>query len=772
MIGTKYRNRARTVTGIVNILDDDSILLANTSTGSVTINLQKISTENFSTMYSLFVSDISNNASVNSINIVAPNGFTINNKQNYTISTNNGNIKIIVGSNKNYLVINGSGSCCGDIIVSNYNDLYALKTNSQLEQGRYYLMTDFELKYLVEGSTPYSTVFSDSVLLTGGSVANRVIEPIILFANTNHSFNIEAFSTLHTDDVVFYDINDNQVVDSTNTSHGRQGNIFRRIDKIRNIDIAWDWRYKRFTRSQIGGILPYNSSNTYNRNSVILQDDFYIMSTLDNNIGNTNIYNSEYWQKLYIMGSDFASSFGFMGSVSANSYLLQKYFYTFSIEQDSQNKVINASINNTIKNIKINSGDNFIFVEARQQSFEIQQTFSINNIFIENTNNNSILNRGRNGNNSIRFTDNIIKSKFDNNIIGSQFKLNSIGDGFSKNIVDGFFHSNNILNDFNFNFIGFQFNNNVIKNSFYNNFIENIVSNNYPFHFNDISNDFRLNVTKSEFKSNIISNSFTNNIFNPEPKNQLTHNTFGNNCIGNIFNSQMSNNTIGNDFNGCNINTMFRSKIGNNCTFTSATNFDRNILGNYTRGFFGREFQENILGNENFITFGDYCSKNTIGNDNFCTIGNSLFESNIDNHLYNSTIGNNCSNINIGSRVLSTTIGNQCNAINILNNTNQIVINNNVFSISIGNSCSGIELPQLSRYIEIENGVTNISGATQPIKNSVFKAGSQGFNFAFNPISSPLYQEYSKDYLTIEGGARRVRYIDNTDTLIIQDATI
>lgn len=99
---TKYPNNSRIVVGSVDVFDNDSILLCNTSLGAVTINLATIPANYWNTTYKLYIKDNSNNASVNNITIVAGTGQTINGASTLIISTNGASTVVRISSNNTY----------------------------------------------------------------------------------------------------------------------------------------------------------------------------------------------------------------------------------------------------------------------------------------------------------------------------------------------------------------------------------------------------------------------------------------------------------------------------------------------------------------------------------------------------------------------------------------------------------------------------------------------------------------------------------------------
>lgn len=96
-----YPNNSRQVSGTVYVNDDDVILLCNTSSATVTINLQSLPS-NFNVLYKLYIKDNSNNASTNNITIVAPTGFEINNQQSFVINQSGASYIIFITSSTDY----------------------------------------------------------------------------------------------------------------------------------------------------------------------------------------------------------------------------------------------------------------------------------------------------------------------------------------------------------------------------------------------------------------------------------------------------------------------------------------------------------------------------------------------------------------------------------------------------------------------------------------------------------------------------------------------
>jgi hypothetical protein len=100
---TYYNNNSRIVSGTPIVYQDDVILLCDTSTGAVTINLLEIPDNQWMTTYKLYIIDNSNNASVNNITINAGVGQLINDQPSITISTNGEGCLVRIISNNQYI---------------------------------------------------------------------------------------------------------------------------------------------------------------------------------------------------------------------------------------------------------------------------------------------------------------------------------------------------------------------------------------------------------------------------------------------------------------------------------------------------------------------------------------------------------------------------------------------------------------------------------------------------------------------------------------------
>jgi hypothetical protein len=103
LFSTPYPNPSRIVSGTPQLFADDVVLLCNTSSGAVTINLAEIPADYWNTTWKLYVVDNSANAGTNNITINAPSGYTINNQSSVVINQNDGECIVRISSNTSFL---------------------------------------------------------------------------------------------------------------------------------------------------------------------------------------------------------------------------------------------------------------------------------------------------------------------------------------------------------------------------------------------------------------------------------------------------------------------------------------------------------------------------------------------------------------------------------------------------------------------------------------------------------------------------------------------
>lgn len=177
---TKYKNNERTVSGTVNVENSDVLINVNTSLVPCTIYLKEIPPNYWSTLYKLYVKDITGNAATNNITIVAPIGYSINNQQQITIDVNGGGAIIRIQDNIDY---NASLNYCCAIERS----LNGYITQTQGFEGSFYLNC-----YVEGGTSPYTYEWSFAQFTPQGLTPQLPLSTtnIQIMVNVNYGYPI------------------------------------------------------------------------------------------------------------------------------------------------------------------------------------------------------------------------------------------------------------------------------------------------------------------------------------------------------------------------------------------------------------------------------------------------------------------------------------------------------------------------------------------------------------------------------------------------------
>jgi len=493
--------------------------------------------------------------------------------------------------------LNGSS---GGASVTNvtYSELLDLINTLSLTIGTQYLITDYSTVHII----PYTS-----------DLNSGITEPLLVTAIGLDKLKPEAHSYLYSQDVIYYNFNNNQTVVPGCTT----GYIYRRIDTIQNNDFPFDFRNVKFRRWQINVTNIWNSGTTYNSKDVVLfSETNQIYICIKNNTTNINPNNNddsngiwqlfEYYNLSYISCTEYNLIFGDItmpcSTGYTDSYMWSDFDYYYST---SYSNIINISeLNSNIIN-----GSNNVILGVNFRDNNINVNF-YNNTIGNDFNNNTI---GRN------FIGNSISDNFKNNLIDDNFKNNSIGDTFQANSIGYEFKYNSIGSAGSYNKIGRICNNNIISTEFTGNNIGDRFYNNMickSFSSNTLGDDCYNNVIDSNFNANVIGNNFNINIINTEFTRNSIGNTFQINSIGiqflyNNIGDFFTNNIIADHFTSNSINSSFSSNNISNL-FTSnniGSTFDSNIVGiGFTNNSIGNSFRIN--------TISDYFQMNSVC-DNF-----------------------------------------------------------------------------------------------------------------------------------------------------------
>jgi len=399
------------------------------------------------------------------------------------------------------------------------------------------------------------------------------IEPLLVTSSSVDTLKPEAYSTLYSQDVIYYNHKSDQII----TPGCTKGYIYRRVDTLHDNDISFDFRNVKFRRWQIDVTNIWISSTTYNRNDVVLCGNSDIYICLSDNVTNIDpIQDSDNFWKIFEWSNlSYISIYPDSCYIGNNVEIMCSTGYTdYNMWSDWTNYL--SSYSNKIGSSNSQYGD------------LIRYSNSV--IFGGDFNCNTI-GSGFDGNN--------IGSNFRNNIIGSEFNNNTIGMDFMNNTIGSGYYQNSIGKGCQYNIIGSEFGNNTIGSSFSNNIIV------------------------SSFSSNNIGRNFDNN----NVVSYFRNNTIGISCENNSIESGFYDNNIGSYFNYNSIGSYFYyNSIG--------SNFINNSIGsNFNSNSIGINFQNNSIGSLFYYnTIGSYFRMNNIF-DSFSTSGGLDFSS--STHVYN-----------------------------------------------------------------------------------------------------------------------------------------
>lgn len=501
--------------------------------------------------------------------------------------------------------------------VVTFSQLSALKEQGELRIGQFYVIGDFQLKW-------WNPSLTDRTIKT-----SPVIEPLLVQALSEFEINSQAFSLLHPNDIIYYDIN-------ATTSEGWgvfpgpggpipdfKGWIRRRVDTSRNIDIGWDWRYITVNccKLDVSGVPEYNTSTSFDKFDVVIiptgGETFFhsagkLMYSLQNNNQGNSLENTFWWlpvtghfglveKDTYFPVSDSQqiNIFGGFKNSLINLPLIpesNEQFYTFTNSVTVSGS--NASSSTGLKNIYIQSGTGNIFGP------------SVNNFSMDGQcDYNLIPGQSSNIRTQSGFSENIIASLFSSNIFGSNCISNVFGNYFPSTAPTG-----------------------NISNVFGNNCIRNVI--NAEFRFNRMEDNFSNNIIGRFVQNNLFKNSFQNNRL---VNSFYFFNSFGQFCTNNSIDTNCSFNTIEGNFTDNEIGFSFAS---NNINRT----FTNNTIGNvFSENEIGNSFSFNTLGNQfRLNSIKNVFDGNTIGsNFTFNIIGENFNNNTIQNNFNGTTVGNN-----------------------------------------------------------------------------------------------------------------------------------
>jgi hypothetical protein len=330
------------------------------------------------------------------------------------------------------------------------------------------------------------------------------------------------------------------------------------------------------------------------------------------------------------------------------------------------------------------------------------------------------------------------------------------GSDFQDNIIDNEFKGNLILNDFAGNYVksyagGNEFSGNVYSNqigsfTYDNQFLGEIVDNTWQdnFYVNVIGDSFNKNTFETDFGNNIIANNFQSN----QIGNNFSDNTIGQDFFNNTIGENFYENTIGDGFQ--------TNQIG--------SYFNNNTIADYFGYGYGAPQGNKIGSNFYNNTIGEYFYNNTIP-DNFTenTIGN-YFQWNVVNTSIDSTdFTPNYGNITGFTYTATGTSATDEIYTGLSGVTTSEFGVNATFDIEV----SGGTVIGVSGNTE---GKLYVTGDTITILGSQIAGGvpDDDILITVSGVTIPsVYGTYTCQLFERQGGAKRLSFYDENDTLTI-----
>ena len=376
-----------------------------------------------------------------------------------------------------------------------YTELKTLIDTSALVVGQRYIINDYQTVHTIPNTSDTNT---------------GQIEPLLVEALTVSKLKNECYSTLFPEDIIYYDIENNQSMVNGCT----KGYIYRRIDTIKNNDIGFDYRNVKFRRWQIEVTDEHTDgdNNTYYKGSVVKKtgtNEIYLkINDVQGLFTDTSKWERFEWDNLQYVspfeGNWYMNSYSLIVPTNSN-YVDYNMFSTAPTVSGVQ-----SSYDNIYGNyIMVNSSD----IVSYSSTVFFGNGFSNNTIgdgFYYNTigdgfSNNTIGKYFSYNTTGSYFQSNTIGSYSRYNTIGDGFYYNTIGDGFQSNTIGGYFSYNTTGDYFSYNTIGSYFQFNTIGDGFSNNTIGKYFS------YNTIGDGFSNNTIGKYFSYNTIGDGFSNN---------------------------------------------------------------------------------------------------------------------------------------------------------------------------------------------------------------------------------------------------------------------
>jgi len=556
------------------------------------------------------------------------------------------------------------------LIEVTYSELVDKITGETLNEGSYYIITDFQTCYDV----PEYYVNGNPKGIGEIDYRQSNVEPIIVLSTSINTISSTAYQPAYPNDRIQYDWTFNLTPNTGGVAYGR---ITERIDEFNN-RTDYDHRtifFNRFKSYNKGSQLTGTINSYDSATGIITGNGTLFLSEVE--IGDilffeyqgytvgVKVYSASSNTLIYvIVDPSFGSTINFTGglipfysSTLTSNYYEYKEVYIGQKNEEDWNDYLTFNLDGSAIRNYIGDYSRFYIDEIGTNSGFLLA----NNVFYGNkTYSNTIGDRSYNNTGTYWFSRNTISGRFYNNVIHNNgFYSNSIGEYFDNNIIKGYMWENKINqyfedNEINQNFYGNQignyFNNNINYHYFNDNIISNDFNNNtigqegtyYEFYNNKIDKDFKGNLFLGDFSLNTVdSNVYSNQFSGYTTSNKIgveTHNNdFLSGVTGNVLQGNFYENTIDGLFDGNTIgftfynNTITGALQGNKFGYETSGN---NIINDFTGNTVGNYFNSNDISGETYNNIiGEQFEYNTIYGDFY---NNQIFDEFKGNITYQS----------------------------------------------------------------------------------------------------------------------------------------
>ena len=433
-----------------------------------------------------------------------------------------------------------SGTSVGSVKEITYEGLTDLIDANLLSVGNKYLITDYQTVHEIPNSGTWD---EQGQIMSSNAINTGQVEPLLVTALTTNRLMNECYSTLFPQDIIYYDIQNNQTMVQGCT----KGYIYRRIDTLKQNDIGFDYRNVKFRRYQMNVTTEHATGNTnYTKGAVVKKTgtvEVYIkLSDADGLFSDDSKWKRFEWDNLM-----YISPIGFNQNYAEFSWLLIDSIFQLKIPTTANFK--DYYFFSTAPTI---TGVQSTFDNIYQNKFKLNNSsliFNSNSVFFGNNFSSNAV-----GDN---FSSNTVGDYFSSNTVGDNFNRNTVGDNFNRNTVGNYFSSNTVRDNFNSNTVRDNFQSNTVGNSFSSNTVGNYFSSNTVrdnFYSNTVGNGFNGNTVGNGFYSNAVGNGFQyntvgNGFYSNAVGNGFQSNTVGNNFSKNTVRDSFYSNTVGNYFN-------------------------------------------------------------------------------------------------------------------------------------------------------------------------------------------------------------------------------